>query len=320
MYSTVPAQPYFHPATTTLPTPGDCNVQDLDPSAKLFYNLTFLRLSKLDDLLVTPDGVLRVFGEPQPGTLVGTLGKTFTFDGIDDAAELECVPCISDLLNCASGFTLQVDVNFQSSSSSIDTAEDTVQLGWDANSFTNSEHVQSNPEASERPQDTNDNVHDYTNEKLHTRKNTTEDSKYRAVSGKVTYILDSIEDPTRDMGMELFYGSSKIHVTLQASKGKWIIEEPYELKPNTVYRIQVSWQSTGNLALYVDGFLVCEASRVSLPRVNYYQSRPLLLGRERNGRQDSTISLSELFIWMSTREALQQRGLIAGYMPVFRIP
>ena len=142
----IPLALIFLPATTTLPTPGDCSVQDLDPQAKLFYNLTFLRLSKPDDLVVTPDGVLRATGDPQLNSVAGTLGRTITFDGTDDAAELECIPCISNLLNCMTGFTLQVDVNLKQAPASIEVMRDDTQIGYVAISEPNLVQSQTNSE------------------------------------------------------------------------------------------------------------------------------------------------------------------------------
>ncbi|GFS24154.1 von Willebrand factor D and EGF domain-containing protein [Elysia marginata] len=294
------------PTTTTLPTPGDCIVQDLDPQDKLFYNLTFLRLSQPDKLLVTPDGVLRAFGDPQLNSRVDTLGKALTFNGKDDAAELECIPCVSNLLNCMTGFTLQVDVALKRRPAAIDPVIDTVKLNWDAMLWPDFSNVQ---------EDLEDNADEGRRTRRSAQENNTNEHvfvKDRAVTDKIVYILDSIEDPTRDMGMELFYFSNKIHVTLQADKSKWNIEAPYTLNPEIVYRIQISWDPSGPLKLYVDGFFVSEANRLSLPRVNYYQPRPLLLGRERNGQQNNIITLSELLIWMLTRDRLQQNGVVAA--------
>ena len=111
------------------------------------------------------------------------------------------------------------------------------------------------------------------------------DSKIRAASNKITYLIDSIEDPTRDMGMELFYDSSKLHVTLQANKGKWIIEAPYDLKLDTLYRIQVSWHPTGTLSLYVDGFLISETKRVSKGQLLPVKTSISWPGEKRSTRQ-----------------------------------
>ena len=265
--------------------------------------------------MVTPDGVFRAIGDPQLNSVAGTLGRTITFDGTDDAAELECIPCISNLLNCMTGFTLQVDVNLKQAPASIEVMRDDTQIGYVAISEPNLVQSQTNSEliSEESKQDaSDDNIRKRRSAMQNNATQDVMDSKIRAASNKITYLIDSIEDPTRDMGMELFYDSSKLHVTLQANKGKWIIEAPYDLKLDTLYRIQVSWHPTGTLSLYVDGFLISETKRVSLPRVNYYQSRPLFLGRERNGQQDSTIALSELLIWMSTRDALQLQELIPG--------
>ncbi|GFN84181.1 von Willebrand factor d and egf domain-containing protein [Plakobranchus ocellatus] len=305
------------PATTTLPIPGDCNVQDLDPHAKLAYNLTFLRVAQPDNLVVTPDSVLRAYGDPHSGSQTNTLGQAVTVDGTNDALELECVPCISNLLNCDTGFTLQVDVNMTKAVTSIEAERREEALVWNAVLETERNTAKTDPSASVDTEHKKSFPSKNSRSHVAFLESKIEDSataQFRAASSNRMYILDSIEDSTRDMGLELFCEAGKLHVTLQADKGKWIIETPYILQPNTLYRLQVSWKPTGNLDLFVNNFLVSAGRKVSLPRVNYYQPRPLLLGRARNGQQDFPMSLSELFIWMTTRDILQQKGLVAGFL------
>ena len=290
------------PTTTTSPppttpmtppkAPGDCDVDNLDPHKQFSYNLTFLNLK--DHIVTSPHLALTSYGDPQLDLSQGMSKLRLLHE--EDALELQCVPCVSNLLQCDTGFTIRVDVTFSNDAF--------VPL-------VNSRRKRFEPQLM---------VEKYQDEEE--ERWTRMESRVRRESPLKTtdriFIVDSIEDQRHDMGIQIFYEHGDFNAVVQLEKKKWTISEPHSVEEGVTYRIELSWHPSSGLDLYVNGYSVGHGRQLSLPFLFYSGNKPLLLGRGRTSGPAARLTLSQLFVWMAPRDELVSSGLVKGISHVFR--
>lgn len=200
-----------------------------------------------NDVILTPSGQLSIYGHPLFQNESGDTTRVL-FKDANDGLELFCLPCLSDLLHCTSGLTLQIDVTYD-----------------DISCLT-----------------------------------------------LPNYVIDSVEDFKRDMGLEIKYENRHFFAQLQMDHEQWKINVPYTVKSGITYRLLLSWKNSERFVLFINGYTEGEPEKIRLNFFNYVQPRPAMIGRSRTDPSSCSKTIANVFLWTAYIAELQDQGVIGG--------